>query len=66
MGGSKAWPFLQELHADKNFLTGSLPASWGSADSMQVHRIDLLFLNDHVCLEECAKHTHVTTVRWTD
>ncbi|CAL8464771.1 g4306 [Coccomyxa elongata] len=38
VGGSKAWPFLQELHADKNFLTGSLPASWGSGDSMQALR----------------------------
>ncbi|BDA50370.1 MDIS1-interacting receptor like kinase 2 [Coccomyxa sp. Obi] len=32
--GVRAWPFLQHLHLDHNLLSGTLPASWGSGNSM--------------------------------
>ncbi|CAL8464770.1 g4305 [Coccomyxa elongata] len=32
--GVHAWPFLQGLHLDHNLLSGTLPASWGTSNSM--------------------------------
>ena len=58
--GSKAWPFLQELHADKNFLNGSLPVSWGSGGSMQVNTSPADMLLD-LYIERFASITSAAT-----